>query len=145
MYPDRVFYPFFLDVEGPFVGRTVPVRFNTEDLARVEEAAALAGYKKLSPYIRDRLLSPEGGSRSTDVNVWADQQRMLAVLESIAQEQARHRALLAVAIFMIRQSATQGRLNELRAQLQRLVGGDDALMALLPELADDIERLTGDD
>lgn len=127
------------------MGRTVPIRFNTEQLARVEEAAAIAGYEHLSTYIRERVLAPEKGGHGTSIDSWADQQRMLGLLENIAQEQSRNRTILAIAVYMIRQSATQGKLNELRAQLQHIVGGEDALAALLPELASDIERITGED
>ncbi|MDQ7915848.1 hypothetical protein RCF34_22320 [Pseudomonas sp. 102515] len=127
------------------MGRTVPIRFNTEQLARVEEAAALAGYKHLSAYIRDRVLATDKGAHRPGVEDWAEQQRMLGLLESIAQEQTRNRAILTVAIYLIRQNVTQGKVNELRAQLQHLDGAEDALAVLLPELANDIERLTGED
>lgn len=33
------------------MGKTVPIRLNDEQLARVEESAALAGYKHLSTYM----------------------------------------------------------------------------------------------
>ncbi|UUW74400.1 hypothetical protein [Pseudomonas oryzihabitans] len=127
------------------MGRTVPIRFNTEQLARVEEAAALAGYKHLSAYIRDRVLAMDKGAHRPGVEDWAEQQRMIGLLESIAQEQTRNRAILTVAIYLIRQNVTQGKVNELRAQLQHLDGAEDALAVLLPELANDIERLTGED
>lgn len=127
------------------MGRTVPIRFNTEQLARVEEAAALAGYKHLSAYIRDRVLAKDKGTHRPGIEDWAEQQRMLGLLESIAQEQTRNRAILTVAIYLIRQNVTQGKVNELRAQLQHLDGAEDALAVLLPELANDIERLTGED
>jgi len=126
------------------VGKTIPIRFNTEQLARVEEAAALAGYKHLSTYIRDRVLDPEKGGRRADIDNWAEQQRVLGLLENITQEQSRNRTILTIAVYLLRQGTAQGKVNDLRAQLKHLISSDDALAALLPELAEDIERLSGE-
>nr|WP_262378383.1 hypothetical protein [Pseudomonas psychrotolerans] len=90
-------------------------------------------------------MATDKGTHRPGVEDWAEQQRMLGLLESIAQEQTRNRAILTVAIYLIRQNVTQGKVNELRAQLQHLDGAEDALAVLLPELANDIERLTGED
>lgn len=127
------------------MGKTVPIRFNTEQLARVEEAAALAGYKHLSSYIRDRVLATDKGGRQLDMDSWAEQQRMLGLLENITQEQARSRTIQAIAVYLLRQGTGQGKINALRAELQHLVSSEDALAALLPDLAEDIERLSGED
>ncbi|MEG2391400.1 hypothetical protein [Pseudomonas kurunegalensis] len=127
------------------MGKTVPIRFNTEQLARVEEAAALAGYKHLSSYIRDRVLATDKGGRQLDMDSWAEQQRMLGLLENITQEQARSRTIQAIAVYLLRQGTAQGKINALRAELQHLVSSEDALAALLPDLAEDVERLSGED
>nr|WP_280043987.1 hypothetical protein [Pseudomonas sp. Hg5Tf]MDH2562229.1 hypothetical protein [Pseudomonas sp. Hg5Tf] len=76
---------------------------------------------------------------------WAEQQRMLGLLENITQEQARSRTIQAIAVYLLRQGTPQGKINALRAELQHLVSSEDALAALLPDLAEDIERLSGED
>lgn len=128
------------------MGKTVPIRLNDEQLARVEESAALAGYKHLSTYMRDRLLVPSKvDSHQGGIDQWADQQRILSLLESLDQAQATNRTILAIVVYLLRQNSTQGKLNELRAELSALGSNEEALAALLPELAKDIERLSGED
>ena len=126
------------------MGKTVPIRLNDEQLARVEESAALAGYKHLSTYMRDRLLEPSKvDSRQGGIDQWADQQRILSLLESLDQAQATNRTILTIVVYLLRQNSTQGKLNELRGELSALGSSEEALAALLPELAKDIERLSG--
>lgn len=128
------------------MGKTVPIRLNDEQLARVEESAALAGYKHLSTYMRDRLLEPSKvDSHQGGIDQWADQQRIMSLLESLDREQATNRTILAIVVYLLRQNSTQGKLNELRAELSALGSNEEALAALLPELAKDIERLSGED
>ncbi|MFP7072910.1 conjugal transfer protein TraA, partial [Xanthomonas hortorum pv. gardneri] len=45
-------------------GKSIPVWYSEEDRRRVEEAAALAGYKHLSKYIRDKSLD-RGSNRES--------------------------------------------------------------------------------
>ena len=128
------------------MGKTVPTRLNDEQLARVEESAALAGYKHLSTYMRDRLLEPSKvDSHQGGIDQWADQQRIMSLLESLDQAQATNRTILAIVVYLLRQNSTQGKLSELRAELSALGSNEEALAALLPELAKDIERLSGED
>ena len=128
------------------MGKTVPIRLNDEQLARVEESAALAGYKHLSTYMRDRLLEPSKvDSHQGGIDQWADQQRIMSLLESLDQAQATNRTILAIVVYLLRQNSTQGKLSELRAELSALGSNEEALAALLPELAKDIERLSAED
>ena len=126
------------------MGNTVTIRLNDEQLARVEESAALAGYKHRSTYMRDRVLEPSKvDSHQGGIDQWADQQRILSLLESLDQAQATNRTILTIVVYLLRQNSTQGKLNELRAELSALGSSEEALAALLPELAKDIERLSG--
>jgi hypothetical protein len=116
------------------MGKTVPIRLNDEQLARVEESAALAGYKHLSTYMRDRLLEPSKvDSHQGGIDQWADQQRIMSLLESLDQAQATNRTILAIVVYLLRQNSTQGKLSELRAELSALGSNEEALAALLPE------------
>ena len=128
------------------MAKTLPIRLNDEQEARLEQAAALAGYKHLSTYVRDRALASEKSSgRQSDLASWADQQRTLGLLESISQAQAENRTLLTIAVHLLRQGLQQGKVNELRAELSHLADPDQLISRLLPELASDIERLSGED
>ena len=128
------------------MAKTLPIRLNDEQEARLEQAAALAGYKHLSTYVRDRALASEkSGGRQTDLDSWADQQRVLGLLENVSQAQAQNRTLLTIAVHLLRQGLQQGKVNELRAELSHLADTDQLIRTLLPELASDIERLSGED
>ena len=128
------------------MAKTLPIRLNDDQEARLEQAAALAGYKHLSTYVRDRALSNEkSGGRQTDLDSWADQQRMLGLLENVSQAQAENRTLLTIAVHLLRQGLQQGKVNELRAELSHLADADQLINTLLPELVSDIERLSGED
>lgn len=128
------------------MAKTLPIRLNDDQEARLEQAAALAGYKHLSTYVRDRALANEkSGGRQTDLDSWADQQRMLGLLENVSQAQAQNRTLLTIAVFLLRQGLQQGKVNELRAELSHMADADQLISTLLPELASDIERLSGED
>jgi uncharacterized protein (DUF1778 family) len=128
------------------VAKTLPIRLNDDQEARLEQAAALAGYKHLSTYVRDRALASEkSGGRQTDLDSWADQQRVLGLLENVSQAQAQNRTLLTIAVHLLRQGLQQGKVNELRAELSHLADTDQLIRTLLPELASDIERLSGED
>ena len=138
-------HPFFMHREST-VAKTLPIRFNDEQTARLEEAAALAGYKHLSTYVRDRALATDrSGGRQADLDNWADQQRILSLLESLEHSQAANQTIMTIAVYLLRQSSTQGKLNELRTELSALGINGEVLAALLPELAKDIERLSGED
>lgn len=91
------------------------------------------------------LATDKSGGRQTDLDNWADQQRILSLLESLDREQGTNRTILAIAVYLLRQNSTQGKLNELRAELSAVGSNEEALAALLPELAKDIERLSGED
>lgn len=128
------------------MAKTLPIRLNDDQEARLEQAAALAGYKHLSTYVRDRALASEkSGGRQTDLDSWADQQRVLGLLENVSQTQAQNRTLLTIAVHLLRQGLQQGKVNELRAELSHLADTDQLIRTLLPELASDIERLSGED
>lgn len=128
------------------MAKILPIRLNDDQEARLEQAAALAGYKNLSTFVRDRVLASEkSGGRQSDLDSWADQQRMLGLLENVSQAQAQNRTLLTIAVHLLRQGLQQGKVNELRAELSHLVDADQLIRALLPELANDIERLSGED
>ncbi|WP_256579805.1 MULTISPECIES: hypothetical protein [unclassified Pseudomonas] len=128
------------------MAKTLPIRLNDDQEARLEQAAALAGYKHLSTFVRDRALASEkSGGRQTDLDSWADQQRMLGLLENVSQAQAENRTLLTIAVYLLRQSLQQGKVNQLRAELSHLADADQLISTLLPELASDIERLSGED
>lgn len=128
------------------MAKTLPIRLNDDQEARLEQAAALAGYKHLSTYVRDRALASEkSGARQTDLDSWADQQRMLGLLENVSQAKAENRALLTIAVYLLRQGLQQGKVNQLRAELSHLADADQLISTLLPELASDIERLSGED
>lgn len=82
-------------------GKSIPVWYSEEDRRRVEEAAALAGYKHLSKYIRDKSLD-RGSHRESgrdSMEAWADRQELVGRLAEIERSQKGAHALLAMLLF----------------------------------------------
>lgn len=128
------------------MAKTIPMRLSDEQVARLEEAAALAGYKHLSTYMRDRLLNQVKEDRAgSKVDQWADLDRMGMQLDTIERNQTLQRTVLAIAVYLLRKETSQGNLNGLRAELTSIGNADELIDSLLPELAGDIARLSGED
>ncbi|WP_052688456.1 hypothetical protein [Xanthomonas albilineans] len=106
----------------------VSIRYSNDQLARVEQAAAITGYKSRAAYIRDRSLTPVGGGDSGGAYVVSES---LAELE---QGQRQVQAVLAILLALLRRKATSGELAELRASLARLEQLGAAPSSLLEEL-----------
>lgn len=127
-------------------GKSIPVWYSEEDRRRVEEAAALAGYKHLSKYIRDKSLD-RGSHRESSrdsMEAWADRQELAGRLTEIERSQKGAYALLAMLLFLVRKKATTGELNELVLACEKVGVPADVLAASLPELAALLTRFTED-
>jgi hypothetical protein len=127
-------------------GKSIPVWYSDEDRRRVEEAAALAGYKHLSKYIRDKSLG-RGGYRESSrdsMEAWADQQELIGRLAEIERSQKGSHALLAMLLFLVRKTATTGDVNALMLACENAGVPADILAVCLPELAALLTRFTGD-
>ncbi|SAK83297.1 hypothetical protein AWB77_04267 [Caballeronia fortuita] len=131
-------------------GKSIPVWFSEEDRRRVEEAAALAGYKHLSKYIRDKAMSREGQREAARDNMesWAERQELLGRLAEIERSQQTAHTLLSALLFLMRKKATTGELNDLMLACEHAVSGAGMLAELLaassPELASLITRFSED-
>lgn len=118
-------------------GKSIPVWYSAEDRRRVEEAAALAGYRHLSKYIRDKTLDRRSDHPPIrdSMDAW-DRQEMAARLAEIERGQARTHALLAMMFFLLRKKATHGDINELILACENSsVLATDVLDASSPEIA----------
>lgn len=117
-------------------GKAIPVWYSEDDRLRVEEAAALAGYKHLSKYIRDKSLD-RGDHREThcdSIEEWADRQELVGRLAEIEHSQKSSQALLAMLLFLARKRATTGEYNELVLACENAGVPGDMLATTLPEL-----------
>lgn len=128
------------------MGKTLPIRFSDEQFERLEEGAALTGYKHISTYIRARLFDQVKEDRTPGgLDQWATLERFGFQLDNVERNQALQQTILAVAVYLLCKGQSQGILNGLRAELASLGTADQVLDALLPALAHDIARLTGED
>ncbi|AUS41344.1 conjugal transfer protein TraA [Ralstonia solanacearum] len=127
-------------------GKSIPVWFTDEDRRRVEEAAALAGYKHLSKYIRDKALDRGGQREATrdSMEAWAERQELIGRLAEIERSQKTAHALLAMLLFLMRKKATTGEFNELVLACEKAGVPAELLAASFPELASLIARFTED-
>lgn len=116
-------------------GKAIPIWFTDEDRNKLEEAAALAGYKHLSKYIRDKALGRGAGVENRgSVGAWAEAQELNGRIAEVGQRQRRTEALLAFLVFLARKKATAGEVGELVATYKR-ESSAGVLDAALPELA----------
>lgn len=125
-------------------GKNIPVWFNGEDRRRVQEAAALAGYRHLSKYIRDRALGRHGESASTrsGLKAQADQQQLGEHLAAIEQSQATTQAMLAMVLGLVHKRATTGEVSALLEACEYADGASDLLARLTPDFATVLSRLS---
>lgn len=99
-------------------GKIIPIRLSPDDVARLEEAAARAGYRHLSTYIRDSALNV-GESRA---------------LNDIREEQAEQAAQLALLgqkidaiLFLLLQRASAADKALLRENMENQDSLDDLI------------------
>jgi len=125
-------------------GKAIPVWYSEEDRREVEDAAALAGYKHLSKYIRDKSLSRGGDQEAShdSVQAWADRQEFVDRLTEIERAQKTSQALLAMLLFLARKKATTGEFNEMVLACEYASVPADMLAAAVPELAELLTRVT---
>lgn len=127
-------------------GKAIPVWYSEEDRRRLEEAAALAGYRHLSKYIRDRTLGydvPRAAARDS-IDAWADRQELAGHLAEIERSQSRAQALLAMLLFLLCGKATVAETNALIHACENARSPIDLLAATSPQLAALMSRFVED-
>ncbi|MHA6893600.1 conjugal transfer protein TraA [Ralstonia pseudosolanacearum] len=128
-------------------GKSIPVWFTDEDRRRVEEAAALGGYKHLSKYLRDKALGRGGHSETgrDSMEAWAERQEVIGRLAEIERNQKATHTLLAMLLSLVRDKATTGGVKELVLACENSRMPMDILDATSPDLAASLRRLTTDE
>lgn len=125
-------------------GSPVAVWFSAEDRRRAEEAAALAGYRHLSKYIKDRVFDrrPAGLSQSPALaEPWGGEHAGNG-LADLELRQRRLEAMCVMLLFLARTRATGGEANELVAACQQALAPGDVLGLAFPQLAAALQRLS---
>ena len=126
--------------------QSVSVWYSEQDRRRLEEAAALAGYRHLSKYIRDKSLSRrDPGELGRDsLDAWAEREELAGRLADIERSQRSASALLAMLLFLVRNRATAGEMHQLFLACEKSTEPGDVLAAALPELAPLLGRFLQD-
>lgn len=127
-------------------GSSVPVWFAEEDRRRVEEACALAGYRHLSKFIRDRSLGRDGreDAQRDRLQTWADHQELVQRLTEVEHAQKQAQTLLAMLLFLLQKRATAAETRELQLACESARTQADLLAAAAPELARLVTRFNQD-
>lgn len=120
-----------------------PVRYSDDEKNRLEQAAALAGYKKLGTYIRDKSLDKIGQQSSgrDSLEAWAERQEIIGRLAEIERTQKATNAMLTTLVYLAHRKATTGEINDLRAAVEYAGVSSSALDKLTPELGQLIKQL----
>jgi hypothetical protein len=113
------------------------VRYSEDEMRRIGQAAALAGYEHVSAWVRDKSLDRIGvgerGSNSPDA--WVNRQELMGRLVEIERSQRGAHVLLAMLLFLARKNSTTGEVDELLLACGKLGAPVDVLAAFLPDLA----------
>ncbi|WP_089339496.1 plasmid mobilization protein [Burkholderia singularis] len=127
--------------------KPIPIRYSDDERQRLEEAAALAGYKHLSKYIRDKSLGRGGHTETSrdSVEAWAERQELIGRLAEIERTQKGTHALLSMLLFLVRKKATSGEFNDLVLACENANMPTDILEAGSPDLAALLSRVTEND
>ena len=127
-------------------GKAIPVWYSEEDRRRLEEASALAGYRHMSKYIRDKSLGYDSQRTSAQdsVEAWAERQELAGRLAEIERTQRSAQTLLAMQLFLLRSKATTAETNALilacesaRTPTDLVAATSSQLAALIPRFAED--------
>lgn len=107
------------------------MRFSDDDRRRVEEAAARAGYRYVSAYVRDRALGRVRGE--TAGQSWAESQPIIAAMDGICEDQKQMALLLSVLFRHFERSASATERRQIMDDLSSASMAPSPLAALLAE------------
>lgn len=114
-------------------GETLSVWLSAEDRWRLEEASAIAGYKRLSTYVRDRALGQDerdgARARSEEARHRLEVQRRLADLETDQQ------AILGGLAMLLALAEKRSDAGDVVNAWARAVSAQDGLAKVAPELS----------
>ena len=118
------------------LAKVISIRMNEDELQRLEQAAALGGYRSLSTYIRKQIFS-SGRKQEQDSNEltdWAEQQKIGSQLSNIASSQVE---MLSALLFLVHKKATGSEISELRAAIR----AGERRLSLLDKIAPELGQL----
>lgn len=126
--------------------QSVSVWYTEQERRRLEEAAALAGYKHLSKYIRDKSLNRRDPSElgRDSLDAWAERQELAGRLADIERSHRSASALLAMLLFLVRKKATSAEMHQLFLACEKSTEPGEVLAAALPELSTLLTRFLQD-
>ena len=118
------------------LAKVISIRMNEDELHRLEQAAALGGYRSLSTYIRKQIFnSPKKQEQeSGGLNDWAEQQKVSSQLNDIANFQAELQVMVSALLFLAHKKATGNEMSELRAAIKAGERKLNLLDKIAPEL-----------
>lgn len=124
-------------------GKTVSIRYNDDELNRLEQAAAIAGYPKLSPYLRDKTLDKIGlqNSGRDSLEAWSEKQELTGRLAEIERTQHAANAMLTTLVYLVHRKATTSEMSDLRAAVEHAGLSSSTLDKIAPELGKLIKQL----
>lgn len=124
-------------------GKTVSIRYSDDELNRLELAAAIAGYPKLSPFLRDKTLDKIGQQNSgrNDLDTWAERQELIGRLAELDRSQQAANAMLTTLVYLVHRKATNGEMQDLRAAVEHAGRSSSTLDKIAPELGKLIKQL----
>ena len=125
-------------------GESLSVWLSVEDRRRLEEAATIAGYSRLSQYVRDRALGADEhrGARAR-AQEWEHRQDVEARLAKLERGQDAVLNALGMLLALTRKRS-ESDAREISVAWQRAGSAKQALASVAPELVDGLAQFNGD-
>jgi hypothetical protein len=125
--------------------KSVSVWYLPDDLSRIEQAAALAGYKNLSTFVREKSLNRARYDQSprTDVLGLVGQDELHDQMARLEAGQVTLQTLLSMVLALLAKKSTTDELADLVSACERADAPGDILQARMPTLSAALDRLEG--
>jgi hypothetical protein len=123
--------------------KTLPVRFDDDELRLLEQSAALAKYPYVTTYIRDKTLDRLPGQALGLSRSAAEIEDLLDRLSVIERTQDSTHVLIALLLFFVRKRATSGEVADLIATCQHSIDADRLVRKALPDLGPVLDQIAG--
>ncbi|MES2902326.1 MAG: conjugal transfer protein TraA [Pseudomonadota bacterium] len=130
-------------------GSPISLWFSEDDRRCLDQAAALAGYRHVSTYIRDRAMgristhldAGLGGAHGARLSWPGGALDLREQLEELERRQRSMHAICAMLLFLVRARSTTGEVSELLAACHGAGEIEGLLAGAFPQLAQALRRL----
>lgn len=126
-------------------GKSIPIWFNQEEYQRLEEAAALMGYRALSTYIKDKVFN-RGDCRNSEFAGASELESnadLISKVEVIAADQIVMKTMLVASLLMLKKQLSEADQRQVGILISESATYD-VVLEHVGEVGTAINKLIGD-